>query len=97
MIGTNDILINEETFDLLFENGDFIVDEANYQHIQSILLSNKGWWKQTPFLGANLPAQMKGILDNKFTQKVRLNLEADGFIVKHINLKNGTIEVEAKK
>ena len=92
-----DILLDETTFDLKFQNGDFVLENSDYFHIQNILIAEKGWYKQYPFLGANTQSQNKGIIDNVFLQKARLNLEADGFKVKKVAYSEGELIVEAER
>jgi len=96
MVIEKDILLDEND-DLLIQNGDFVISEADYQHIKNILIADKGWWKMVPFLGANVPANLKGFFDNKQIQKIRLNLEADNFKVKKVIVKNGNLEIEASR
>lgn len=41
-------------YDLFIQNGDLVVADSDKQHISLIVLSEKGWWKNAPFLGANV-------------------------------------------
>jgi hypothetical protein len=90
-----DIILDTD-YDLTIQNGDFFIDDANQQHIEQILIADKGWWSQNPFLGVNIRSQINGTIDNKFLQKVRLNLEADNFKVKTVKFTD-KLEIEAKK
>lgn len=91
-----DIMIGDDG-DLLFAGGDFVVDDANFHHIQRIVESGKGWWAQFPYLGADLSDTLKGTMDARKIQEIRINLEADGFQVKSIKVKDGQIDIQAKK
>jgi len=93
----NGDIILDENYDLIFENGDYKIDDATYQQVQLILLSSKGWWKQTPQLGAGLQEQFNGELDREFLQKARLNLQADGFTVNTLKVTNEGLQVDVKR
>lgn len=48
-----DFLTDDDNL-LMIKNGDFVVGESEEQHIEAILWSEKGHWKETPFLGVGI-------------------------------------------
>lgn len=48
-----DILTGDDD-DIYFVNGDFATGESTYQHMRDIILSHKGNYKQSPFVGVGL-------------------------------------------
>lgn len=48
-----DFLTDDDNI-LLINNGDFLIGESEDQHIEAILRSEKGHWKETPFLGVGI-------------------------------------------
>lgn len=75
-----DILM-DETGDLLIEGGDLVVGDSAQQHIQDILLSDKGQWIESPEIGVAIIKQLKGsisLLERiKLERKIRLHLTSD--------------------
>jgi hypothetical protein len=39
---------------LIIKDGDFLIGESEEQHLEAILWSEKGHWKETPFLGVGI-------------------------------------------
>jgi hypothetical protein len=76
--------------DLKIENGDFVLALSDQQHIEHIVESEKGNWRQHPlvgvgivrFLNYNQAVGMKGQL----LRKIRLQLEYDNFRVDRLAL-----------
>ena len=92
--------------DLRIVNGDFVLGPSDQQHIEHIVESEKGNWREHPvvgvgimrFLNASQKIQNKG----KLSRKVGLQLEYDNYRIESIKvsndlLKNGkqAIEVDA--
>lgn len=67
--------------DLVIQNGDFVVDASDEQHIQDTINAFPGWWKQNPLDGVGIgswrysPANVQAM-----TKAIKLNLQADGYI-----------------
>jgi len=80
-----DIQLNDDnSFRLI--NGDFVALTSDTQHIKDILEAAPGHYKEFPTLGANVPAQLNGIVDQKFRRKLKLQLESDGYDINDIEL-----------
>lgn len=83
--------------DLLFENGDLIITEADNIHIEHILKSEQGYWKQHPLIGAGIRRSLNGFVGTKQLQNIRIQLQTDGFKVNEINYIQGKLIIEAEK
>ena len=71
----NDLHINPAT-------GDFEFVEASQQHIQDILQTNPGEWKEFPAVGCGIMKLLKGKLSEQAVESViKEQLEADGNFV----------------
>lgn len=77
-----DILLDDD-LDLAIENGDFIVDEAEEQHQQLILIASQGSFRESPLTGVNIAQYIKtGFTQaqiDRLRQKCRLQLQYDGY------------------
>jgi len=83
-----DILINDD-FDLKVEKGDFAIGDANQQHQQLFLLSQKGMWKQDPKAGVGV---MDFLLDDLGPEELRSSIteqfKADGMKINKLEVKS---------
>ncbi len=97
--------IELEDFDLKIENGDFVINESDAQHIENILLAHKGNWKQHPIVGVGLVNYKNAPITPKviaaFKRKVKAQLEYDNFedveIVTSGGLQKVSINANRKK
>lgn len=90
-----DFLLDAEG-DLNIENGDFVLGESDFQHLELILKSEQGQWKEHPELGANLHKAQSGVIDRFLNRDIRVQLEADGFALDELNITEMGIEVTGK-
>lgn len=70
--------------DLYFSpvTGDFVIHPSDNQHIQDILASEPGWWKEFPSVGAMIRRLLKGKVNvQRVESTVKQQLEADGYQV----------------
>ncbi|WP_268846732.1 hypothetical protein [Flavobacterium aestivum] len=74
-------------------NGDFVVDGSEAQHVELILKSEQGQWKENPELGANLHKAKSGVIDRFLNRDIRVQLEADGFVLNDLTITPTGIEV----
>lgn len=78
----NDIKIEEATFDLAIENGDFVSDfEATEQHLQFLLLANKGEWRETPQAGVGIVdyVNSKSNTTAQLKREIQVQTDLDNF------------------
>lgn len=80
MAASRDLQLSDN--DLTIKNGDFAIADSDMQHIEDIVTSHPGWWKQYPSLGVGAynylasPGQAQ-----KLAREIKLQLTADGFTV----------------
>lgn len=78
----NDILLDDD-FDLRWENGDFVIGDADEQHLQLIMLLEKGQIAYKPLIGLGISKQLNSPLSTAQKDKVRretfIQLEMDGY------------------
>lgn len=82
----------DENWDLLIENGDLIIGNANQQHIALIVVTGPGHWKENPFLGFNA-ALYEGSNTNPTEMRTNLSeqLQSDNNVLNQLTVSNGFI------
>lgn len=81
-----DILL-DPTGDLVMENGDFVINVSDTQHIEHIITLTKGEFKEYPLLGVGAENYLKTNTDPiGFKRDVRVQLEYDGYKNANITL-----------
>jgi phage baseplate assembly protein W len=88
-----DILL-DESGDLDISGGDLTAGESTQQHIRLILLTQKGQWKDSPVIGADIARIINNEKQQNLRQTIQKELEIDGLTVRRIEL-GDTLEVEA--
>jgi len=79
-----DITFNE---DLIFSNGDFLIEESTGQEVSFILEANKGHFYQFPEIGANAKLMINSNNTKIYIVKIIIQeLEKDGLENININL-----------
>jgi len=96
-----DFLIGEDG-DLAFANGDFAFGRSDQNHIEDLLLANKGTFRFDPLTGVNLTSRINSPFsasDRKQLEKdMRKELELDGYRVDFILVKDdGTFDLDATR
>ena len=90
-------ILTDDDGDLIIKNGDIVIGESDYQHIQDIIIAAPGDYKQYPLIGANIRMQQNGSIDGDFRKLLRLQLESDGYSVSQIQEINGILNIEAER
>lgn len=92
----------DESGDLKISGGDFFVSESEAQHLQDIILSHKGEWRQHPLCGVglsfylNAPSTLSVISELK--KEIHSNLKADGFTVRKCDVSEDfTLTIDANR
>jgi hypothetical protein len=78
--------------------GDFAIGESDPQHVQDILNSYAGWWKQFPTLGVGLKrflGKSGGIQLVK--REIGVHLKADGYRVDNIVIKGEEVYLTGER
>jgi hypothetical protein len=94
MVNNIDIL-DDADGDLLIRNGDIVHGPADQQHIQDLMLAQKGHYTQSAVMGIGIESYIKGDTGEKLRREIKLQLEADGFNVKKVFVKDGDINIDA--
>ncbi len=83
----DDFLLDPETGDLLIRNGDFVVGNGNDQHINDIVQSVPGEWKESPFVGCDLYRFVAAnVTESEVVAVVKKQLELDVFTVNKVQV-----------
>ena len=79
----NDIQLID--YDLQVRNGDLTVDFSDDQHLDHIVLANKGDFKEHPLLGVGIRSFLKDEdVYGEMTQEINRQLESDGAEVESV-------------
>jgi len=87
----------DDNGDLDIKKGDFTIIESDQVHIEHILLSNKGYWFETPLLGVGIIDELNGSRTRQeLKQNIRRQLVLDNFAVKKIEIsQDSKIDINA--
>ena len=78
-------IITDEDGNIEILNGDFKVLESDSQHIEHILVADRGQFRQFPLVGVGLLRQLNGTKSQQvLRQAIKLQLESDGYNVREI-------------
>lgn len=85
-INVKDLALDSEG-DIKIVNGDFSVEFSDVDHVEDILLSSLGHWKQFPLLGINIEQQLSSNENQQqiIKRKILQQLESDGYRVGEIS------------
>jgi len=74
-----DILL-DDNYDLLVQDGDFVVGESEAQEMALILMSSPGEWKASPLTGFGWIRRIKGeFIVEDLQKELKTQLDLDGF------------------
>ena len=91
-----DILLDND--DLLFENGDLVVDESSQQEVDLILRSNQGDWRASPLTGFGLAQRMRNQLNRaEFEGALSWQLALDGFGQSTVSIGPDGLNINAQR
>ena len=80
-------LIVDETGDLIIVNGDVKIDESDTQHVDHIVVADKGQFRQFPLIGVGILRMVNGSPNpQELKQQIKLQLESDGYNVRQITI-----------
>lgn len=84
-----DILLDDEN-ELIIRNGDFTVGEADRQHVEHIIITHPGEYKNTPLLGFAAVTKLKSTInDMQFKRDLKIQLNYDGYQNPRIDTSSG--------
>jgi len=92
---TKDIFFND---DLVIINGDLALFDSDEVHVENIIKSNKGFFFENPLLGVNIVKELNGSTSSQeLKQTIRRQLVLDNYSVQIIEVKEGTVKINAKR
>lgn len=88
--------------DILITDGDFVKSDCAQDHMQDIIVSNKGDYKQFPMVGLGLIKFVNAPVTPQshvaLSKQIRLQLEADQYKVRFVDTTDfSNIQIEAFK
>jgi len=88
-----DILLTNN--DLMVKDGDLAIGISDTQHVNLLLSTNKGDWKQTPTAGVGITNYLETHNDGSLSREIQTQLSADGAKISRIAVKLPNIEIES--
>ena len=83
-----------ENNDLKIKDGDFRFFESDDQHIQHILESVPGDFKQFELLGVGIRLELNGLMDGEVKRRIQLHLESDDYLLEKLIAKGEELTVK---
>jgi hypothetical protein len=66
--------------DLLIQNGDFVIGLSDEDHMQDLIESFVGWWKEYPAVGVGIKQyQASAGQEQVIERNIKLQLQGDGY------------------
>ena len=72
--------------DIDIVDGDLVIEQSDMTHIQHIVESYPGDWKQNPQVGAGIFKQINSSITRVFKRKLKIQLESDGYDINDVNI-----------
>lgn len=92
-MASQDILLDPKTYGFLIKDGDFVIGNSEQQEANLILNTFENNWFEYPACGVGIINYLMGnISATVIEQRIKLQLEADGFIVDSISINGTTLE-----
>ena len=88
-------IVLDDSLDLEIVDGDFVVADSGQQHINLLLLTHKGEWKQTPYCGIGIAEFLNEDNVLEMRKTIRIQLRSDGAKVQSIKYENEKLEIKA--
>ncbi len=80
-----DFLLDDDG-DLLIQNGDFVVGSSDVQHVEDIINSFVGEWKQYPILGVGLLSYLNSENAQQASTNIKQQLQSDGYSLQNVSV-----------
>jgi hypothetical protein len=82
--------------DIEFADGDFATGPSDEQHIEHILQSAPGHYKQHPLVGADITQMLGSGFGSAEKRQITIALQSDGYQLKSIKFSNDKIQIDAE-
>jgi hypothetical protein len=85
-----DLLLNEN-YEIQIANADFVIGQSDEQHVECLVITEKGQIKFSPASGFGLYSRLKQRLQNtqQFVRELKIELDADGYTNAEIDISKG--------
>lgn len=91
----NDILLNQDGTPVI-ENGDFVIGESTEQHQKLLLISQKGDFRQYPFIGVGIDNFLNDDEISDLGAEIQKEFEKDGMTVNKVRVTDiGKVNIDA--
>jgi len=90
-----DFLLDTETNDIAFKDGDLAFGEADQQNQMLLLVCEKGSFKEFPSTCVGASSYLEAEDPASFLREVRTQFTADGMTVRKIGFENNKLKVDA--
>lgn len=81
-----DDLLLDENYDLLWEDGDFVIDDATVQNQQLLIICNKGEFKENPMRCVGAQRYLEDHKPDDVAREIRQEFTIDGMKVNSIKV-----------
>lgn len=88
-----DIKLTDD-YDLEIENGDFVISNSDERHIEHLLISKQGEWKNSPLTGCDIQKAQNGGITRMLDRHIRIQMEADGFQLEKLTINPQGIQIQ---
>jgi hypothetical protein len=80
----------DNTGELLFSNGDFAIKESTEQHMEALIIAEKGEYKATPLVGVGIKTYLNDdvVYSDDLKRAISEELEGDGMAIEAMNISN---------
>ncbi|MGY5552053.1 hypothetical protein ACXA18_09600 [Riemerella anatipestifer] len=90
-----DIKLTDD-YDLEIKNGDFMIADSDERHVEHLLISKQGEWKNSPLTGCDIQKAQNGSITRMLDRHIRIQLEADGFNIEKLTLSPQGIQIQGE-
>ncbi|GEM55236.1 hypothetical protein B0A58_07455 [Flavobacterium branchiophilum NBRC 15030 = ATCC 35035] len=80
-----DVILDHDQ-DIKIDNGDFVLGDSTYQHVELMFISTPGDWKEHIETGIAIERAAHGNVDRFLDRTIRVQLEADGFKTSNLQI-----------
>jgi hypothetical protein len=87
----NDVYIDATT-------GDFDIHDSDPQHVQDIINSWAGWWKEFPTIGVGIKRYLGRSGGIQLVKRsIKIHLKSDGYRADKINVKDNSVYITGER
>jgi GH35 family endo-1,4-beta-xylanase len=74
--------------ELLFKDGDYAIEESTEQHMEALIIAEKGEYKATPLVGVGIKTFLNDdiVYSDDLKRAISEELETDGMTIEDLNI-----------